>query len=125
MATILIIEDEDDIRLLLRLSLRGEGYEILEAATGADAAVHWSDADLVLLDIRLPDVDGLDLLRSLPATAAPVIAMSAHAGDEMRTAALQAGCVEYVRKPFVSAQFAETIRAHLIASGRAVPPRPS
>ena len=65
MPTILIVEDEEDLRLLMRLSLSREPYTFLEAATGADAAELWSSADLILLDLRLPDTDGLDLLREL------------------------------------------------------------
>lgn len=116
MATILIIEDEDDLRLLLRLMLRSEAYEILEAATGAEAAELWSSADLVLLDIRLPDIDGLDLLRSLPDTGAPVIAMSAHAGRDIRAAAIEAGCIAYLTKPFAATELSDTIRTHLAAA---------
>lgn len=116
MATILIIEDEEDLRLLLRLSLSGEAYEILEAATGGEGAALWPSADLVLLDIRLPDINGLDLLRSLPLTATPVIAMSAHAGREIRAAAIEAGCVEYLTKPFTPTELTDAIRAHLPAA---------
>lgn len=113
MATILIIEDEADLRLLLRLSLAGEAYVILEAATGAAGAALWPDADLVLLDIRLPDVNGLDLVRSLPATETPVVAMSAHAGRETRAQAIEAGCAAYLTKPFTSEELYDTIRTHL------------
>jgi CheY-like chemotaxis protein len=67
MPTILIVEDEEDLRLLMRLSLSREPYTFLEAATGAEAAELWSKADLILLDLRLPDTDGLDLLRELTA----------------------------------------------------------
>jgi two-component system, OmpR family, KDP operon response regulator KdpE len=113
MATILIIEDEEDLRLLLRLTLSGEGHQILEAATGAAGAALWSDADLVLLDIRLPDINGLDLLRGLPVSATPVIAMSAHAGRDIRAAAIEAGCVEYLTKPFTPTELSGAIRTHL------------
>lgn len=116
MATILIIEDEADLRLLLRLSLSGGAYVILEAATGATGAALWPSADLVLLDIRLPDINGLDLLRSLLPTATPVIAMSAHAGRDIRAAALEAGCVEYLTKPFTPTALTDAIRAHLPAA---------
>ena len=117
MATILIIEDEEDLRLLLRLSLRNEAYVILEAATGAAGAALWSSADLVLLDIRLPDINGLDLLRSLPVSATPVIAMSAHAGRDIRATAIEAGCVAYLIKPFTPTELTDAIRTHLAAAG--------
>lgn len=122
MATILIIEDEEDLRLLLRFTLGGEGHQIVEAATGAAGAALWSDADLVLLDIRLPDINGLDLLRSLPVTATPVIAMSAHAGRDIRDAAIEAGCVEYLTKPFTPTELSGAIRAHLPTAARASSP---
>jgi two-component system KDP operon response regulator KdpE len=111
--TILIAEDEDDIRLLLRLSLRSEPYRILEAATGAEAAEQWSRANLVLLDIRLPDIDGLDLLRRLGSKTAPVIALSAHSEADQRAAAIEAGCVDYFTKPFTPAKLLDAIRTHL------------
>ncbi|MGQ0430842.1 MAG: response regulator [Microthrixaceae bacterium] len=113
MATILIIEDEADLRLLLRLSLRGEDHAILEAATGADGLALWPLADLVLLDIRLPDTNGLDLMRSLPPQTTPVIAMSAHAGNDISASAIEAGCVEYLTKPFTQTQLTDAINRYL------------
>lgn len=113
MVTILIVEDEDDLRLLLRLSLSGHPFKILEAATGTEAGEWWSSADLVLLDIRLPDTDGLDLLRGIRDRRAPVIAMSADPGRDTRAAAIEAGCVAYLTKPFTLNEFLQTIREHL------------
>lgn len=113
MATILIIEDEADLRLLLRLSLSGEDHVILEAATGAAGLALWTRADLILLDIRLPDTNGLDLMRSLPQHATPVIAMSAHAGRDIAASAIEAGCVAYLTKPFTQAQLTDTINRNL------------
>jgi len=113
MATILIIEDEADLRLLLRLSLSGEDHVILEAATGAAGLALWSGADLVLLDIRLPDINGLDLMRSLPPQSTPVIAMSAHAGREISASAIEAGCVEFLTKPFTQTQLTDAINRNL------------
>jgi len=113
MTTILIIEDEDDIRLLLRLSMRKETYTILEAATGAEASELWSKADVILLDIRLPDVDGLDLLRRLGNKTARVIALSAHSAGDLQAAAIEAGCVGYFTKPFTPAKLLESIRAQI------------
>ncbi|NMM24477.1 MAG: response regulator [Phycicoccus sp.] len=115
MATILIVEDEEDLRLLLRLSLGGESYSFLEAATGAEAAVLWSRADLILLDLRLPDIDGLDLLRELGSTAAPVIALSGYPADQFGPDAIEAGCVAYLKKPFTAADLLDTVRAALPA----------
>lgn len=116
MATILIIEDDEDLRLLLRLSLSGEDYVILEAATGSAGVALWPSADLILLDIRLPDINGLDLLRSLPVIATPVIAMSAHADRATSAAAIEAGCVDYLTKPFAPTELIDAIRTHLPVS---------
>lgn len=116
MTTILIVDDEDDLRLLLRLSLRGEPYKIVEAATGAEAAERWPGADLILLDLRLPDIDGLDLVRRLRSTKAPVIAMSAYAGGNTRASAIQAGCAGYLTKPFTPTEFINAVHEHLRAA---------
>ncbi len=111
MTTILIVEDEDDLRLLLRLSLGNEPYEFLEAATGAEAVELWPHADLVLLDLRLPDIDGLDLLRGIVDRTAPVIAVSAHSEGHLRAAALEAGCQDYLTKPFTTPELITAVRA--------------
>lgn len=113
MPTILIVEDEEDLRLLMRLSLSREPYTFLEAATGADAAELWSSADLILLDLRLPDTDGLDLLRELGTTKAPIIAVSAYSADQLGRAAMEAGCVDYLTKPFTASELVETVRAFM------------
>jgi two-component system KDP operon response regulator KdpE len=113
MATILIVEDEEDLRLLMRLSLSSDAYIFLEAATGAEAAELWSSADLILLDLRLPDADGLDLLRELGNGAAPVIAVSAYSADQLGADALEAGCAVYLTKPFTAAELRDAVRALL------------
>ena len=116
MAIILIVEDEEDLRLLLRLSLSSESYTFLEAATGAEAAVLWSSADLILLDLRLPDIDGLDLLRGIGNRTAPVIAVSAHSTSHYRAAAIEAGCADYLTKPFTATELLDAVRASLPAT---------
>lgn len=116
MSTILIVDDEDDIRLLLRLLLSKEPHEFLEAATGAQAAELWSRADLILLDLRLPDTDSLDLVRELGSKAVPVIAVSAHSAGHRRAAAIEAGCVDYLTKPFTSLQLLDMVHAFLPAA---------
>lgn len=113
MATILIVEDEEDLRLLLRLSLSSQPYQILEAATGAEAEELWSSADLILLDLRLPDIDGLDLLRGLGSVSAPVIALSAYTADQLGPAAMEAGCVGYLTKPFTTSELLDVVGALL------------
>ena len=103
MPRILIVDDEEDFRMLLRLSLEMVGHEVEEAATGQQALQRLGEEglDLVLLDIRLPDLDGLDVLRRLADGHPPVAVMSAHAdARRMRAEALGAGSVAYLEKPF-------------------------
>ena len=114
MTTILIVEDEEDLRLLLRLTLSGEPYTFLEAGTGAEAVDLWSSADLILLDLRLPDIYGLDLLHKL-GNAAPVIALSAYSSDQLGVDAVEAGCVSYLTKPFTATELRDAVRTFLPA----------
>jgi two-component system, OmpR family, KDP operon response regulator KdpE len=116
MATILIVEDEEDLRLLLRLTLSREPYAFLEASTGAEAAPLWLSADLILLDLRLPDTDGLDLVRQLGSSKAPIIAVSAYSADQLGAEAKEAGCVDYLTKPFTAAELLDAVRAVLPAA---------
>jgi two-component system KDP operon response regulator KdpE len=116
MATILIVEDEEDLRLLLRLTLSREPYTFLEAASGAQAAELWTSADLILLDLRLPDADGLDLVRDLGSTSAPIIAVSAYSADQLAAAAMEAGCSGYLTKPFTAKELRDAVRALLPAA---------
>jgi DNA-binding response OmpR family regulator len=116
MATILIVEDEEDLRLLLRLTLSRDSYTFLEASTGAEAAPLWSRADLILLDLRLPDTDGLDLLRALGSSGVPVIAVSAYSADQLGAEAMEAGCVDYLTKPFTASELLDAVRAVLPAA---------
>ena len=113
MATILIVDDEDDIRLLMRLVLSKEPYDFLEAATGAEAAQLWASADLILLDLRLDDIDGLELLRRFADKSTPVIAVSAHSAGHHRAAAIEAGCTDYLSKPFAVSELLAVVRANL------------
>ena len=105
-ARILVIEDHEDNRRIVRDLLTSCGYDIVEAATGADG-VQLAIAqrpDLILMDIDLPDIDGYEATRRLKADPAlrsiPVVAVTSYAlsGDEAR--AMAAGCEAYVAKPF-------------------------
>ncbi|HOF64387.1 MAG TPA: response regulator transcription factor [Dermatophilaceae bacterium] len=103
-ARVLVVDDEPHIRTLLRAYLERDGYAVLEASTGTAAlgAVAGSDApDLLLLDIGLPDVDGLEVLRRLRATSAvPVILVTARAEEVDTLVGLSVGADDYVTKPF-------------------------
>lgn len=102
MATILVVEDEREIRELLRRYLERAEHAVLTSGTGADALGHIEAgaADLVLLDLGLPDIDGLDVLRVAKRLALPVIALTARAAVEDRIRGLEHGADDYVTKPF-------------------------
>ncbi len=109
MARVLIIDDEPDIRLLVRFHLEAAGHEVVEAGSGrAGLAAAADDAiALVLLDLRLPDMDGWDVLAELcnrpEPQRVPVVVMSAHASPGTLKRAEDAGAKGYVIKPFVEA----------------------
>ena len=116
MNTLLFIEDDDAIRLALRLALEDEGYTVLEAGSGADglAAFRANEVDLVLLDLRLPDLSGFDVCRALRADSiVPIIMITAQTDTHDMVAGLEAGADDYVTKPVVPKELAARIRALL------------
>jgi two-component system KDP operon response regulator KdpE len=113
---ILVVDDEPQIRTLLRAILARAGYRIVEAATAREAlaASAIDKPDLVLLDLGLPDRDGLALVESLKAEgAASLIVVSAREEIEQKVAALDLGADDYVTKPFDSDELLARIRAAL------------
>ncbi len=102
---ILVVEDNDRNRRLMRILLRSNGYEVIEATTGEEAMNYLKDQkpDLILMDIQLPHTDGLELTRKIKSTKAtsdiPIVAVTAYAmkGDKERI--LEAGCDGYISKP--------------------------
>jgi len=102
---VLVAEDHDDTRQLLRLLLERRGFDVLEAADGEEAVrlVESARPDLVLLDGGLPRLDGLAVTRRLrageEAARLPIVFLSGHAEAGARTAAFDAGCDEYLVKP--------------------------
>ena len=101
--SILVVEDEPHMRRFLRASLTSNGYRVLEAGTVAEAGLVATshNPELYLVDLGLPDGDGLDLTKSLRAwTAAPVIVLSARGRELDKVAALDAGADDYLTKPF-------------------------
>ena len=102
-ARILVIDDEVQIRRFLAISLRAQGYEVAEAADGRSGleVLATRGADLVVLDLGLPDLDGLDVLRDLRGwSSVPVIVLSVRASEDQKVAVLDAGANDYVTKPF-------------------------
>jgi DNA-binding response OmpR family regulator len=113
---LLFIEDDDGIRLALRLALEDEGYNVYEAVNGTEGldAFAEHDVDLVLLDLRLPDMSGFDVCRSIRATSiVPIIIITAQTDTYDMVAGLEAGADDYVTKPVVPKELAARIRALL------------
>jgi two-component system KDP operon response regulator KdpE len=127
-ARVLMIEDEPEIRRFVRMALESEGLEVFESVTLQrgliDAATR--RPELVVLDLGLPDGDGLDFIREFRGwSPAPVLVLSARDGEERKVQALDAGADDYLVKPFgVSEQLARVrvqLRRHAGASGAADP----
>ena len=114
--TTLLIDDEVQIRRLLRLTLEGHGYRVLEAATGQAGLLEAAQRrpDLVLLDLGLPDLDGVDVLKRLREwSRVPVIVLSVRDRDQNKIAALDAGADDYVTKPFSTDELLARLRVAL------------
>jgi two-component system KDP operon response regulator KdpE len=113
---ILIVDDEEQIRLFLRITLNAAGYEPIEAATGRAGieACTGKKPDLALVDLGLPDVSGIDVIRAVRVwTQLPIIVLSVRSEEEDKVAALDAGANDYVQKPFSTAELLARIRASL------------
>jgi len=116
---ILVVEDQEDLREIARFALEGAGYEVVEAATGAEgvAMAEIEHPDLVLMDIQLPVLDGYECTRRIKALPGmgptKVIAVSSFAmkGDEEKARA--AGCDGYVTKPYSPKQLVDLVRQFL------------
>ncbi|PVY93168.1 two-component system KDP operon response regulator KdpE [Acidovorax sp. 99] len=118
---ILIVEDEADIRRFVRLTLETEGHTVHEAATLQRGLIEAGTRrpDLVVLDLGLPDGDGVDLIRDLRTwSAMPIIVLSARSAETSKIAALDAGADDYLVKPFGSGELMARVRAQLRRSQR-------
>ena len=119
--TILLVEDFDDTRLMMRLWLSKNGYRVVEAETGEEAVsvAQRELPDLILMDMMMPGLNGLDATRRIREYQAlsrtPIVAVSAYGADEYRMLAIEAGCDEYVSTPFEPNELASLI-ASLIAA---------
>jgi two-component system, cell cycle response regulator DivK len=104
--TILLVEDFDDTRLMTKLWLTKKGYRVVEAENGEEAieAAQREQPDLIIMDMMMPGVDGLDATRQIreyqSLQATPIVAVSAYGAEQYRHKALDAGCNEYVPTPF-------------------------
>lgn len=114
MPAVLVVEDERDIRDLLRRYLERDGFAVLTTGSGAEALrlLDGSTPDLVVLDLGLPDIDGLEILQTARARV-PVLVLTARAGVEDRIRGLQLGADDYVVKPFSPTEVVLRVKAVL------------
>lgn len=112
---ILVVDDEPDIRMLVRMVLERAGHAVIEAANGNEAltALETSHPDLMLLDMRMPGLDGWAVLERMRAenwfARIPVVVLSAHVDAAASRKALQEGCSGYIGKPFRPQELVETV----------------
>lgn len=114
--TILLVEDFDDTRLMMKLWLVKNGYRVLEAETGEEAisVAQRELPDLIIMDVMMPGMNGLDATQRIreyqPLRRTPIVAVSAYGANEYRSIAIEAGCNEYVSTPFEPNALAELIK---------------
>jgi len=114
--TVLIIDDEPQIRRLLRVTLEANGYEVFDAVTGQDGIVQAAQRrpEIILLDLGLPDLDGVEvLIRIREWSRVPVIVLSVRDRENDKIAALDAGADDFVTKPFGSGELLARLRTTL------------
>lgn len=114
--TVLVIDDEVQIRRLLRITLEGHGFRVCEAAVGKDGLIEAAQCrpDLVLLDLALPDMDGVEVLKRLREwSRVPVVVLSVRDREEDKIAALDHGADDYVTKPFGTGELLARVRVAL------------
>ena len=119
---ILVVDDELQIRKLLRVSLSAHGYQVDEAATGEEGIMQTTmlKPDMIILDLGLPDVDGKEVIRRVREwSAVPIIILTARGQEEEKIEALDAGADDYVTKPFSVGELMARMRVSLRRAARA------
>ncbi len=117
--TILVVDDFDDTRLLLRTWLRKKGYRVVEAENGNEAIAKARDLkpDLIIMDVEMPELDGLSATREIRtlknSAELPIVAVSAYGADLFREQALAAGCNDYMSTPFEPDELEKLIQSLL------------
>jgi two-component system KDP operon response regulator KdpE len=122
--TILVIEDEQSIRRFIRPALEAEGCQLIEAAGGKEGLLLATQRqpDVIVLDLGLPDMDGLEVIRQLREWATmPIIILSARGQESDKIAALDAGADDYVAKPFAVGELMARIRVALRHAAQSQP----
>jgi two-component system KDP operon response regulator KdpE len=112
----LVIDDEPQIRRLLRVTLEANGYEVVDAATGAEGIVQAAQCrpEIVLLDLGLPDLDGVEVLKRIREwSRVPIIVLSVRDRENDKIAALDAGADDFITKPFGSGELLARLRTTL------------
>jgi two-component system KDP operon response regulator KdpE len=120
-ATILLIEDEPEIRRFLRTTLPAHGFRLYEAVTGQDGLTEAQarNPDLILLDLGLPDLDGSEVIRQVREwTATPIIVLSARDQEQVKVTALDLGADDYITKPFGVNELLARVRTALRHASR-------
>jgi len=120
MSTVLVVDDEAPLLRALQINLRAHGYTVLTARDGGSAirTATNSALDAVILDLGLPDMDGMDVIRALRAwSGTPIIVLSARHASEEKVQALDAGADDYVTKPFGLNELLARVRAATRRSG--------
>jgi len=120
--TVLVVEDEPEIRRVLRTSLAAEGYRVAESASGRRGAIDAGShkPDLAIIDLGLPDMEGVYLIRRIREwSPMPIVVLSARAHEQSKIEALDAGADDYVTKPFTMGELLARLR---VAMRRAVRP---
>jgi two-component system, OmpR family, KDP operon response regulator KdpE len=118
---VLVIEDEPQMQRFLRVSLRTHGYQVIEAATAREGLMHAAgyNPEVILLDLGLPDGDGLDVARTLrERTRTPIIVLSARGREQDKVAALDLGADDYLTKPFGLGELLARMRVALRHAGQ-------
>jgi two-component system KDP operon response regulator KdpE len=124
-ARVLVVDDEPQIRRALRLVLRANGYDVTEVAAGEAAldALSMSMYDLMILDLVLPDLDGVEVCRRVREwSEMPVLILSAHGEDEVKVRALDEGADDFVSKPFSAPELLARMRRALRRAAIAAAP---
>lgn len=110
---ILFIEDDQNIQKLVNIILAQQGYQIIHVATGQEALIHFATEsfDLVILDLGLPDMDGLEVLKIMrQVTQVPIIILTARSHEQEKVKAFDCGADDYVTKPFGTQEFLARVR---------------
>jgi DNA-binding response OmpR family regulator len=126
--TILLVDDEDSVRKVLAFPLEKDGYEVVQAADGEEALARFGehDVDLVVLDIMLPRLDGLEVCKRLRATSTvPIIMLTARDDELDKVIGLELGADDYITKPFSIREFRSRVRALLRRATALQTPAPS